>query len=135
MLYFDIPTRFEFSSLAAIRADACVSLYPETTRIAQRIQASRIALGNLARDAQPQREETAFDKRRPALIVEELDVLIDDEAFCRFQANSLAIFVTADDIHICDRSRSPTALNGAPNWNLHSARDRRRTMPTRSRSR
>ena len=98
MLYVDIPTRFEFTALAAIRADACVSIYLETTPLTQQIQAARIALGNLTREAQRQLEEAAFDKRRLALIVEELDALIDDEAFWRFQANSLAIFVTADGI-------------------------------------
>jgi hypothetical protein len=98
MLYLDIPTRLEFASLATARADACVSIYLRTTPLTQEAPASRIELGNLARQAQDQLEQAGFDKRRLAMIVEALDDLIDDDTFWRFQANSLAIFVTADSI-------------------------------------
>lgn len=109
MLYVDIPTRHEFAVLGSVRADACVSIYLKTTPVTQQIQAARIELGNLAREAQRQLEQAGFDKRRLALIVEEINALIDDESFWRFQANSLAIFVTADGIRTY---RLANALNG-----------------------
>ena len=33
MLYVDIPTRSDFATLAAARADACVSIYPESVEV------------------------------------------------------------------------------------------------------
>ena len=98
MLHVDMPTRSEFSSLAEIRADACVSIYLKTTPLTQEVGASRIELGNLVREAQKQLEDDGFDKRRLAALLEQLDDLLDDDPFWRFQANSLAIFATPDSI-------------------------------------
>ncbi|NYT24420.1 hypothetical protein H0A73_12490 [Alcaligenaceae bacterium] len=98
MLYVDIPTRNEFSLLADKRADACVSIYLKTTPVTQDIQASRIEMGNLIKEAQAQLEEAAFDKRRLAALLDGLNDLLDDNEFWRFQANSLAVFATPDSI-------------------------------------
>lgn len=96
MLYVDIPSRSEFSTLAGAREDACVSIYLKTTPITQDIPAARIEFGNLISEAQRQLEEAGFDKRRLATLLEQLSDLIDDDEFWRFQANSLAVFVTPE---------------------------------------
>src|SRR5690606_28131098 len=98
MLYVDTPTLQEFKSLNAKRADACISIYLPTTPVTQDVEASRIALGNLAKQAIAQLEGVDFDKRRLWPIGEQLDDLLEDDEFWRFQAHSLAVFVTPDDI-------------------------------------
>ncbi|MER1968905.1 hypothetical protein [Castellaniella sp. GW247-6E4] len=98
MLYVDIPTRNEFSLLANQRADACVSIYLKTTPVTQDVQASRIQMGNLIKEAQTQLEAAAFDKRRLSALLDGLNNLLDDDEFWRFQANSLAVFSTPDSI-------------------------------------
>lgn len=98
MLHVDIPTRSEFSFLTKARADACMSIYLETTPVTQDVDASRIAFGNLVREGRDQLEEAAFDKRRLELLLEQLRELGDDEDFWRFQANSLAVLATPDSL-------------------------------------
>lgn len=99
MLYVDIPARNEFSLLANQRADACVSIYLKTTPITQDVQATRIQMGNLIKEAQAQLEKAALDKRRLGALLDGLNDLLDDDKFWRFQANSLAVFATPDNIH------------------------------------
>lgn len=96
MLYVDIPTRPEFKALNDVRADACVSIYLKTTPMTQASDASRIELGNLAKQAREQLETVGFDKRRLASLMEHFDDLADDEGFWRLQANSLALLATPD---------------------------------------
>lgn len=98
MLYIDLPTRSEFNTLFNTRADACVSFYLKTTPVTQDTQATRIELGNQLREAQAQLEADGFDKRRLAALSEQINDLIDDDEFWRFQANSLAIFATPDNV-------------------------------------
>ncbi|WP_417229492.1 hypothetical protein [Brevundimonas sp.] len=98
MLFVDIPTRPEFASLAAVRSDACVSLYVKTTPVTRETDASRIEMGNLVREAQKQLETAGFDERRLEALVDHLNDLIDDTDFWRFQANSLAVFATPESI-------------------------------------
>ena len=98
MLYVDIPTRSEFATLSTARADACVSIYLKTTPVTQDVGASRIEFGNLIREAQSQLQDARFDKRLLAALFDSLSDLLDDDEFWRFQANSLAVFVTADSI-------------------------------------
>ena len=98
MLYVDTPTLQEFRSLNTKRADACISIYLPTTPITQEVEASRIELGNLAKQAIGQLEAIGFDKRRLWPLGEQLDDLLDDDEFWRFQAHSLAVFATPDDI-------------------------------------
>lgn len=99
MLHLDIPTRNEFSLLADKRADACVSIYLKTSPVTQDVSASRVEMKNFVKEAQKQLEEAAFDKRRLAQLLDELNDLLDDDVFWRFQANSLAVFATPDSIH------------------------------------
>lgn len=98
MLYIDLPTRAEFTKLFNTRSDASVTIYLKTTPLTQEAQASRIELGNQLREAQNQLEAAGFDKRRLIALSEQIDDLIDDDEFWRFQANSLAIFATPDSI-------------------------------------
>jgi hypothetical protein len=107
MLYVDIPTRPEFKALNDVRADACVSIYVKTTPLTQASDASRIELGNLAKQAREQLEAVGFDKRRLASLMEHFDDLAEDEAFWRLQANSLALFATPDMLRTF---RLPNAL-------------------------
>lgn len=98
MLHLDIPTRNEFSLLVDQRADACVSIYLKTSPVTASVPASRIELKNLIREAETQLVEADFDKRRLTALLDELNDLLDDDDFWRFQANSLAIFATPDSI-------------------------------------
>lgn len=98
MLYVDIPTRSELSMLSSARADTCVTIYLKTTPLTQETSASRIELGNLIREAKQQLEAANFDKRRLETLVDQLQDVVDDEEFWRFQANSLAIFATPDTV-------------------------------------
>lgn len=126
MLYLDLPTADDLRTLAAERRDACVSLYVETTPLTQHIGASRIAFGNLTKDAQGQLDEADIDKRRRTALVEELDDLRQDDGFWRRQAITLAVLATADglrtyrlpnrlqsSVHVSDRFHIKPLLRAA----------------------
>lgn len=98
MLYVDTPSSRDLSSLNELRTDACVSIYLPTTPITQDIQKARIKLSNLTKEAVRQLQEAGTDKRLLATLQEHLDDLADDEEFWRYQAHSLAIFVTPDSL-------------------------------------
>lgn len=98
MLYVDVPTQPEFKKLNSVRADFCVSIYLTTTPLSQNIDASRIELGNLAKQAHAQLEAAGADKRRLADLMEHFDDLADDDEFWRLQANSLAVLATPDSV-------------------------------------
>ena len=68
MLYVDIPTLPEIQALITARADASVSIYVSTTPHTQDVKASRIAFGNLTKEALGQLDAVGFDKRRAAPI-------------------------------------------------------------------
>lgn len=107
MLYLDIPTSDDLSSLAKYRNDLCVSIYLPTTPISVETDADRILLKNLAKEALDQLEAAGADKRRVGPLAEELDDLIDDDEFWHFQARGLAIFATPDNLRTF---RVPNAL-------------------------
>lgn len=98
MLYVDIPTSADMAVLTSHRGDLCVSIYLATTPVTQEAQGQRIELKNLAKQAIEQINALGGDKRRAALIAEQLDDLIDDDEFWRFQAHSLAIFATPENL-------------------------------------
>ncbi|WP_429911344.1 hypothetical protein [Glycocaulis sp.] len=98
MLHVDIPTRADIARLNAVRSDACVSIYLETTPLTQDSGASLITLGNLAKKAREQLEAAGFDKRRLAALMEQIEAVAADEEFWRLQANSLAILATPDQL-------------------------------------
>lgn len=107
MLYVDIPTPDDIKALSMHRGQGCTSIYMRTTPVTQQAQADRIALKNLGREAVQQLQAGGSDKRQIAAIAEQLDDLVDDDAFWRFQAHSLAIFVTPDNMRTF---RLPNAL-------------------------
>ena len=94
MLYVDIPTTPELQKLVASRSEASVSFYLSTTPETQNIGQARIALGNLLTQAVAQLEAAGTDKRTIWPIEEQVNDLLDDDDFWRFQANALAVFVT-----------------------------------------
>ncbi len=98
MLHVDIPTRPEIAGLVAARGPAHVSLYLPTTPETQHIEAARIALGNLLREAEAQLEAAETPKRTIWPISEQVQDLIDDEEFWRLQSNSLAVFITPESL-------------------------------------
>ena len=107
MLYLDIPTSTDLTDLARARNDIGVSIFLPTTPISTETDADRILLKNLAKEAITQLEVAGADKRRVAALAEELDDLVDDDAFWRFQAHGLAIYATPDNLRTF---RVPNAL-------------------------
>jgi Bacterial archaeo-eukaryotic release factor family 11 len=107
MLYVDIPSLADLKSLAAYRDDICVSIYLPTTPVSQETVRDRIELKNLAKEALRQLETASTDKRRVAALMEHLDDLVDDDEFWRFQAHSLAVLATPDNVRTF---RVPNAL-------------------------
>ena len=97
VLYVDIPTSADFLALTSHQGEACVSIYLRTTPITQKTMGDRIELKNLAKKAVHQLHMAGVDKRAVAAVAEQLDDLVDDDEFWRFQANSLAIFVTPEN--------------------------------------
>ena len=98
MLYVDIPHRSEIEQLIAYRGPACLSIYLPTTPVTQDAQADRIALKNLAKTGLDQLRAAEVDKRELWPIEEEIDDLVEDDEFWRFQARSLALFATPERI-------------------------------------
>ncbi|ARZ00676.1 hypothetical protein NE897_02050 [Yersinia ruckeri] len=98
MLYVDIPSREEFSRLSDVRSDACISIYLETSPLHQKLEASKIQLGNFIKQALQQVANKGLDKRRLALLEEELYSVLKDEDFWDLHARSLAILATPDSI-------------------------------------
>ena len=98
MLHVDLPTQPEIKSLARTRGDACVSLYLPTTTLSQETDRDRLALKNLALEAAASLEAAGVDKRQIWPITEQLEDLVDDDAFWRLQSRSLAVFVTPESL-------------------------------------
>jgi hypothetical protein len=91
MLHVDVPTLSEIRDIIAQRADACVSIYIQTTPQTQHVGASKLALKNLAKNALEQLERSGLDKRRRSRIEDEFEALAEDDEFWAVQANSLAV--------------------------------------------
>ncbi len=98
MLYVDIPTQLEIGKLVAARGEALVSIYLKTTPETQHIDAARIRLKQLTSAAIAQLEAIGLAKRAIWPVEEHLHDLMDDDDFWQTQANSLALFVTADSL-------------------------------------
>ena len=107
MLYLDIPTANDYADLAAWRGDIGVSLFLPTTPVTLDTDADRIQLKNLAKEAISQLEAAGADKRRVGPLAEELDDLVDDGDFWRYQAKGLVIYATPDNLRTC---RVPNTL-------------------------
>lgn len=98
MLHVDIPSRGDIDYLIAARDPASLSVYLRTTPITQDAAADRIELKNLARTGLEKLQARGVEKNALSVIEESLDELIDDDEFWRFQAHSLALFVTPDRV-------------------------------------
>ncbi len=99
MLYVDIPTQPELQRLVTARHEASASIYLHTTPETQNIEPSRIQLGHLVEEAQRQLEAAGVNKRLIWPISEQIADLRDDDDFWFHQANSLAVFVTPEQLH------------------------------------
>jgi hypothetical protein len=89
----DVPTRDQLGQLLAAREPSSVSIYVPTDP-ASRGDAERIELTNLAAEASRQLGEAGVDRAAAEAIDEELADLVDDDEFWRYQARSLALFLT-----------------------------------------
>jgi len=98
VLHLDIPTTTDIRRLAATRADACVSIYLPTTPLTQQAEADRTVLANLLKQALTELGEAGFDKRRARMIEEGVSDIVADYEFWAFQANSLAVLATPDNV-------------------------------------
>lgn len=98
MLYIDLPARSEIDALLDHRGIPAVSIYLRTTPVTQETRIDRIELKNLLKAAVAEMEDGAVAKREIEAIATAVDALIADDDFWMTQANSLAIFVTPDQI-------------------------------------
>jgi hypothetical protein len=98
MLYVDRPTAADLKFLISHRDDMCLSIYLRTTPVTQATTGDRIELKNLAKQGIHQLDVVGADKRRVAALSEHLDDLVDDNEFWRFQARSLAVLATPDNV-------------------------------------
>jgi hypothetical protein len=96
MLHIDLPTRAEIERLADHRGTPTVSIYLRTTPLTQETQGDRIELKNLLKTAVEQMEAAGTPKRSIWPIEQAVTGLIEDDEFWNEQANSLAIFASAD---------------------------------------
>jgi release factor family 11 len=93
ILHTDVPTHAQLDRLLAAREPWSVSIYLPTSP-SSRGEAERIELKNLEGEASRQLQEAGAPRAEAAAIAEELDDLIDDDEFWRYQARSLALFLT-----------------------------------------
>lgn len=107
MLHVDIPTSSDLQTLTEQRDDMSVSMYLPSSRVSREADAARIGLKSLGRDAVHQLEARGADIHRIAALEELINGIVADNDFWRYQANSLAVFVTPDHIR---HFRLPNAL-------------------------
>jgi hypothetical protein len=93
ILHTDVPTRAQLDRLLAAREPWSVSIYLPTSP-SSRGDAERIELKNLAGEAARQLQDAGAPKADIAAIDEELADIVDDDEFWRYQARSLALFLT-----------------------------------------
>ena len=96
-LHTDLPTRSQIDRLLQSRQPGCVSFYLSTDP-ASNGDAERIELKNLASEARRQLEAVGTDRADLTAIDDAVAELAEDAAFWRYQARSLAIFVTPDSL-------------------------------------
>src|SRR5215471_180988 len=89
----DIPTRAQVDDLLAARVPQSVSIYLPTSP-SSRGDAERIELKNLAGEAVRQLQQAGVKRNDIVAIEEEIADLIDDDEFWRYQARTLALFLT-----------------------------------------
>lgn len=109
-LHVDIPSQADLLALAEARNPASVSIFLPTTPVAGEISGDRTVLKNLAGEALAQLEAAGHPKKEREEIADALHELVEDDDFWRFQANSLAIFATPENVRTF---RVPNALTAA----------------------
>jgi hypothetical protein len=97
MLHTDIPHRAQVGQLLAHRGPCSVSIYVATDP-ASMGDVERIEFKNLAADAVQQLRDAGLRARDLAPLQEETADLVDDDAFWRYQARSLATFATPQSL-------------------------------------
>ncbi len=98
MLYLDLPTQAELKTLAATRADACVSIYLPTTPNPLEAKAMRLELAGLVKSVGAQLDASAIATARAETLVAALDALDEDYDLWRFQAHGLAVLGTPEQL-------------------------------------
>lgn len=76
MLRIDVPTLDEFKTLAAVRGDACVSLYQPTSPLPDQAHANRTRFKAMVKEALKQLREAGVDKRKVEALADSFDGLI-----------------------------------------------------------
>src|SRR6516162_1053987 len=97
MLHTDIPDRAQVDRLLAHRGSCSVSIYVATDP-ASPGEAERIDFRNLATEAVPRLRDAGARASDLGPLQEEMADLVDDEAFWRYQARSLATFATPESL-------------------------------------
>lgn len=93
-----LPAREEILKLAAVRSEACVSIYLETSPLGLHRDTCRIELANQIKRALYLLEEAKLPKRRLAALRAMLDDVTGFDDFCLFQAESLALLATPEHV-------------------------------------
>jgi hypothetical protein len=93
MIHTDTPTRAQVERLLAARERSSASIYLATDP-SSRGEVERIELRNLADEVARQLQHAGAAKADVAGVTEALAELVDDDEFWRYQARSLAVFLT-----------------------------------------
>ena len=94
-LHTDMPTRAQVDRLLDGREPASVSIYLPTDPVSDG-EAERIELRNLGSEAERQLAEAGTAKSEIAAVADAIADLADDPELWRYQARSLAVFVTPE---------------------------------------
>ena len=118
ILHTDIPTRAHIDRLLLSRNLASVSIYVPTDPASSNA-GPRTALRNLGETALQQLRAAGIESARVAAVEEELADLLDDQAFWRYQARTLAVLLTP---YIPESAEKLLNALGAPDTSLEDAR-------------
>ena len=110
LLHTDIPSRSDIENLAAVRREPCISIYVPTTPITPENEPARIELRNAVDEAAKQLAEAGYARKEIETIAGQAEALGNDPRFWTYMSNSLAVFLTADDIRTF---RLPNELTSA----------------------
>jgi hypothetical protein len=95
-VHTDIPTRADLEHLLSVREPACVSIYVPTAP-EERGERDRLEFKNLAGEALAQLGDVTLERGALGDLRDELDDLVEDDAFWARQAHSLAVFATPSE--------------------------------------
>jgi hypothetical protein len=93
ILHVDIPDQAQLRRLLTHRGSGSVSIYVGTEP-ASTGEAERIAFKNLAAEAMAQLRDSTLAAADQLAVQEQTEDLVDDDAFWRYQARTLAVFAT-----------------------------------------